>query len=234
MTLFDFLVTYKKPDEPCQFYTVTDKDDKIRFDLSKDATYPVFLMQDLFLKGQKLSKKMAFRPNLHHNEFIPYERVKLLQVPLEIKGDIQEYMCGRDEFYCLRGTCSRCCEKCHIPVLDILYLKGDECHNGVIDKNFCLNHYHEIEMILVDCALWLNVCPDIDVVIWIPDQIPFEEDEEFDIRYSWGAIKIKSGNILVTRDKDEAYELYREYQTKYPTKDFELGRSFGVSKNFKY
>lgn len=221
MTVFDLLVEYQESTDDFEFYTINNEGKYIYFNLSPDYTDPYVI----YYWGYEYSD----RP--FQNAFVDYERIKPFLLPITVKGEFKFQFEARNPFVCMRGKCLHPCQD--KKELSYGFICEDFCHDGIVDGNDCITRFPTVYGMLVDLVDWHIKCPEVDAVVFIPEFFPEEGALKLDTNRSWGLLKILPDHLELITDREEANRIYREYETKYPTHDFEVV-SGTVDKDFKF
>jgi hypothetical protein len=212
-SMFELLTITKSADDDYEFYTTNSEGKSLYFSINYKYDYGCCpLLEHLGFQ---------YRDKPYHREFVPYDKVEPFFFPIyiedncEFKWDFEE----RNPLVAMRGKCLRPCNDRHCHNEYYFYLCENFCHGGVIDGNDEIDKIPTIFDILYDIFTWKWQCPELDVILYIPEHYPYDVSH-FDYDRAWGLIEIKPDHLSIHYDQEEARSIYEEYEHLYPSKDY--------------
>ena len=227
MTILDLFFKVAKAknfedyDQPYEYWSI-DQEDLFLFltrrkeplqgllDAKKEVDFS-WIIEDFFNRGESL--------NLDEG-FIPYEKIEpYCKITVEIDSPVYYESCQKYPLVCIRGTCDKQCGSSTKNFQKATYcIREVPCTDNRPDWNTWTPKYPDFFNLLFDVTEFIQVCPHTDTLIVMFEYTPVAWESELNFNYS-EALLVRSSNITIIGDSSKIEALYKEYNTKYPTKD---------------
>lgn len=152
--------------------------------------------------------------------FIPYEKIEpYCKITVETDSSVYDKSCQKYPLVCIRGTCDKQCGSSTKKFQKATYCISEvPCTDNRLDWNTRTPKYPDFFELLFDAAEFIQACPHTDTLIVMFEYTPMACDRELDFNHS-EALLVRGSNITIIGDSSKIEALYKEYNTKYPTKD---------------
>lgn len=179
-----------------------------------------------------------FFPHLFKYEegYIPYEEIELYcKIMVETDSPVYYESCQKYPLVCIRGTCDKQCGSGIEEFSKHTYcIREVPCTDNRPDWNTWTPKYPDFFDLLSDVIEFIRICPHTDTLIVMFEYTPMAWERELSFDYS-EAILVRGNNITIVGEAWKIKALYKEYNTKYPTKDRQIEESISnPDKNFYF